>query len=220
MHSIAVFSQKGGSGKTTISVNLAAISAGDGKAVAVLDLDPQGSATLWKDIRDKEQPGVMAASFARLPKILEAARVENVDLVIMDVPPKAADAAVAACRVADMVLIPIEPEIYNLGALESAIDIARSAQKEPVIVINRASMAGDEVEKAIEVVKSYRAQHCPITLYQRKPVSQAQAVGLSVPEYVGILQEERRMRSNHENAALEMVRFYDWVTKAIGAKRG
>ena len=55
MRRIAVVNQKGGSGKTTAAVNLAAALADRGRRVALLDLDPQASATSWFRIPETEQ---------------------------------------------------------------------------------------------------------------------------------------------------------------------
>ncbi len=52
MRTVAITNQKGGSAKTTTSVNLAATLAERGRRVLVIDLDPQHSATQWYDVTE------------------------------------------------------------------------------------------------------------------------------------------------------------------------
>jgi chromosome partitioning protein len=66
MKTIAIISQKGGAGKTTLALNLAVAANEGGKTVAIIDLDPQASAASWKDLRSEEQPAVVSAQPARL----------------------------------------------------------------------------------------------------------------------------------------------------------
>ena len=47
MRKIVIVNSKGGSGKTTIAINLAATLAAEGGTPALLDIDPQGSSTRW-----------------------------------------------------------------------------------------------------------------------------------------------------------------------------
>src|SRR3954463_7933793 len=66
MHTVAVLSQKGGSGKTTLSVHLAVAAERAGQVAAVVDIDQQASAAGWKDSRQAETPVVVSIPAARL----------------------------------------------------------------------------------------------------------------------------------------------------------
>lgn len=74
MKTLAIISQKGGVGKTTIATALAVAAEKDGKIVAVFDLDPQASAAFWKDTREADTPAVVAIPPSRLQHVLKAAR--------------------------------------------------------------------------------------------------------------------------------------------------
>src|SRR5688500_14721445 len=100
MKTLAVISQKGGVGKTTLATALAVAAGRDGKQVAVFDLDPQASATFWYDTREAETPAVASVAPARLEHILIAARQGGCDLAVIDTPPFAKDIAFEAAQFA------------------------------------------------------------------------------------------------------------------------
>jgi chromosome partitioning protein len=73
MKVLAILSQKGGVGKTTLATCLAVAAEADGKAAVVLDLDPQATATFWRDNREAETPAVSSLQASRLAVTLQAA---------------------------------------------------------------------------------------------------------------------------------------------------
>ena len=87
MKILALISQKGGVGKTTLATALAVAAEQDGKNVALFDLDDQATAAFWGDIRVAETPPVRDVKLALLARDLEKARVAGADLVILDCPP-------------------------------------------------------------------------------------------------------------------------------------
>ena len=93
---IALVSQKGGSGKTTLALALAvAHELAAGEAV-VIDLDPQGSAGVWGDLRGDDLPPVVPAHPPRLARVLDTARNAGASLAIIDMAPREAGGAVEA----------------------------------------------------------------------------------------------------------------------------
>ena len=109
MKVIAVIAQKGGAGKTTLSIATAVAAVADGLSAAVVDLDPQATAANWSDRRKAESPVVISAQAARLPRILDAAADQGADLVIIDTAPRAEQGSLAAAKAADLVLVPAVP---------------------------------------------------------------------------------------------------------------
>ena len=132
---IAVISQKGGAGKTTVCLNLAVEAARLGGGAAILDIDPQASATAWSDLRTAACPAVRSCAVGRLAHNLGEAS-ERADWIFIDTEPHAEGAALAAARAADLVLIPCRPALFDLHAISASIDLALLAGKPPRIVLN------------------------------------------------------------------------------------
>src|SRR5260370_35015823 len=126
MKTIAVMSQKGGTGKTTLALHLA-VAAADGAAVG--DLDPQASATAWRDLRRAENPAVVSVQPSRLAQALETAKAARAAFVIVDTAPHSQASALAAARAADLLLIPRPPASLDLRALAASADLAHLAQE-------------------------------------------------------------------------------------------
>src|SRR3712207_4168765 len=89
MKVVAVVSQKGGAGKTTLAVHLATCAYLNGHRVALVDLDPQATARRWGEKREAEGPEVVSDHPSRLKPLLEAAKGNGADLVVVDTAPNA-----------------------------------------------------------------------------------------------------------------------------------
>ena len=109
MKTVAIISQKGGAGKTTLALHLATSSALAGRNTAIIDLDPQASAANWGDRRTAELPVVLSAHASRLGH--EIKRVEEMEgeLLIIDTAPHSDSAALEAAKAADLILVPCRP---------------------------------------------------------------------------------------------------------------
>ena len=102
MKVLGIIGQKGGTGKTNTALGLGVAASQDGHSVAVIDLDPQITATKWSDRRGEEEPAVVSCQVSRLEQVLEAAEKQGADLAIIDTPGKSTDALIAAAKVADL----------------------------------------------------------------------------------------------------------------------
>ena len=122
MFVISLVGQKGGTGKTTVALGLAVAAAHAGHTVAVIDLDPQATASKWKDRRSDENPAVVSAQASRLKPALEVARSSGADYVIIDSAGRSDDSALAAARAADLILIPTRTSILELETLPALPD--------------------------------------------------------------------------------------------------
>src|SRR5512144_1114511 len=87
---LSFISQKGGSGKTTLSVNLAALASSNGVPVAIVDLDPQASASAWCAARGTDDIRHEACHPPLLARTLERLREAGIALIVIDTPPTTA----------------------------------------------------------------------------------------------------------------------------------
>jgi chromosome partitioning protein len=182
---IAVLSQKGGTGKTTLALSLAVAAAQGGRTVAVIDLDPQASAANWADRRAaKDAPAVVSAHVPRLQNVIDTARESGVDLVIIDTPGKSEQAALAAAKASDLVLIPCRPQIYDIETLVATKEIIDLAGGRPAFVIrNAVPPQGRRHEEAAAAIRDIGLAVCPAAFVQRAAFGDAPNAGQSASEF-------------------------------------
>lgn len=206
MRTLAILSQKGGTGKTTLAVHLAVAAERAGYPVAVLDLDPQSSATGWGDSRQESDTfSVTSIQASRLKQALELAAKSGAALAIIDSAPHSADAAIVAARVADLVLTPCRPGILDLRAIATTADIVKLVGKPGFVVLNHAPPRAPRlVEDAIEAAKQHGMDVAPVVIHQRSAFAHSLAVGQVAQEY-----------EPDGKAAEEITSLFQWVSLTI-----
>ena len=183
METLAIISQKGGAGKTTLALHLAVAAGKKKKTAAIIDLDPQASAANWGDSREDEYPAVVSAQPARLQKVLAAAKEAGAKLAIIDTAPHSESAALAAARASDLVIIPCRPAILDLRAIGSTVDLVNLAKAKACIVLNAVPSRGTLAEEAEEAVSSYGVEVLPVRVGQRAAFVHALTAGKTAQEY-------------------------------------
>ena len=184
MKTVAILSQKGGTGKTTLALHLAVAAERRDIPVAVLDLDPQASAAAWKDSRADETPSVTSIQSSRLGKALEVAESAGAALVIIDSAPHSADAAIAAAEAADLILIPCRAGILDLRAIATTARIVKVTGKPAFVVLNSAPIRAPRLmEDAIAAVQQHGLPVAPVVIHQRSAYAHALTAGQTAEEY-------------------------------------
>ena len=183
MQTIAILSQKGGTGKTTLALNLAVAAEASGFATAIIDLDPQASAREWAKSREAETPVVISAHASQLEEVLAAARENGAALSIIDTAPHSERDALAAARAADLILIPCRPAILDLRAMVSTKELADLARTPALAVINAAPPRGHLPDEAAEAIRDYGMEVASVVIAQRAAFVHSLTLGQTVTEY-------------------------------------
>lgn len=183
MKTIAIISQKGGAGKTTLAVHLAVAAEQSGIPTVLIDVDPQGSSRVWAEQRGGNVPEVLSDHAKQLPTLIEKAKKAGAGLVIVDTAPNADQAALTAARAADLIVIPCRPSLYDLAAIVPSVDLSAIAKKQHVAVINAAPVQGDMGEDARTNLVGQSINVSPVIVHQRAAFSNSALTGQAAQEY-------------------------------------
>ena len=186
MQTVALIAQKGGTGKTSLALALAVCAGDAGQIAVILDIDPQATACNWHDRRRHGgAPVVSDTQPARLRHTCATAAAQGVDLAVIDTPARSEAAALEAARVADLVVIPCRPQIYDVETIPATQQIlALAGNPSAVVILNAVPSRGQRrVEQARIAIERFGLPVCPFIVGHRAAVGDAAALGLTATEF-------------------------------------
>jgi chromosome partitioning protein len=204
MKIISFVTQKGGSGKTTLTINCAVAAFKKNEKVLILDMDAQGTAENWYQDRENENPKLVKITGNDLEKALELALKQNFDWVMIDTPGRDEPSQAAAIRVSDFCLIPCRPSPADMKATPPTAETIRRLGKNVSFVLTQTpprSYRIREAERGLSVLGTV----CPVPIVLRNAYQDAQGLGLGVIEF-----------EPNGRAAKEITELWQWIVKKIG----
>lgn len=181
---VAIVSQKGGAGKTTLALHLAAAAEHVGTTSLVIDTDPQATASGWAEWRCHNPPAVIDSAPPRIAAKVTAAKDQGARFIVIDTPPHADSAASRAVEVADLVLIPCRPSAFDLAAVRTTIRLIELLKKPAFVVFTAGPPNAPRIyADAAELVAGFGCKACPVILPDRAAYRHASANGGTVFEH-------------------------------------
>ncbi len=182
MRVLAFASQKGGSGKTTLTGHLAvqAERAGHGPVV-LIDIDPQGSLSDWWNERTAEEPAFAQTTVSRLAADIEILRQQGFKLAMIDTPPAITMAIQSVIQVAELIVVPTRPSPHDLRAVGATVDMCARAGKPLIFVVNAATPKA-RITADAALALSQHGTVAPIIVHQRTDFAASMIDGRTVME--------------------------------------
>jgi chromosome partitioning protein len=207
---VAIISQKGGAGKTTLALHLASAAHAAGLVSLVVDTDPQATACAWATWRGGADPDVIdCAAHALLPKKLQQAAALGAELAVIDTPPHADIMAREACKAADLLLIPCRPRAFDIDAVRTTAELAAASGKPAFLIF----MAGPPraplvYREAGELVERFGLKVAPVILPDRAVFHHAAGAGKTAQEI-----------EPHGKAAEDVAALWAWFSEQVQTRK-
>jgi len=175
----------------------------------LIDLDPQASAYKWNERRTEDDPqspklDAIKGTVTQLAGFLKLAEQNDLALVVIDTAPHSNSAAAIVAQLADFVLMPCRPALFDLDALASTVEIVTSAETPAAVILN-AAPRGKLADEARTALEGQGITVVPSAIYQRAAYSHAVIDGRAVHEY-----------EPEGKATEEIARLYGNISRKLG----
>ncbi|MCF6371256.1 AAA family ATPase [Rhizobium halophilum] len=207
MKTIALVTQKGGTGKSSLAVSLAVAAAEAGLQTYIIDLDPQGTAKNWYERREADAPQVAAIEANQVPAAMDMLAKQGIDLLVIDTAGVDTPATISAMKAADLCLIPARPSIADIEATRATVGSLTKLGKSFAFVLNQCPPG-----KSMRTSDAYRVLNlggvvASSTLATRADHIDALAMGQGVTE-----------RDANGKAAAEIRELLQWALNKMEGK--
>jgi chromosome partitioning protein len=203
MRILALVSQKGGVGKTTLAGHLAVAAEKGGETVAVLDTDPQGSLAAWWNSRTAETPLFVRGNLAELRQQLTELEKIGISLVVIDTPPAITAHIQLVVECADLIIIPARPSPHDLRAVGGTIELVEPTGKPMIFVVNGATQRA-KITADAAIALSQHGTVAPTTVHQRVDFANSMIDGRTVGEL-----------DANSNSAKEVAELWNYVNTRL-----
>jgi chromosome partitioning protein len=182
MRVVSLVTQKGGSGKTTLCLNLAVAAEQAGVRCLIVDLDPQGTAEAWYQDREAATPRLVRGEAADLTRALAGAKGQGFGLVLIDTPGRDEPAVAAAVRAADFCLVPCRPTPADMKAQPTTAATVRRLGKPMAFVLTQTPPRGFRPREA-GLGLAVLGPVAPVPVVSRHGFQDAHGAGLAITEF-------------------------------------
>lgn len=191
MFTVALLAQKGGVGKTTLALTLAVLADQEDGPAGVIDADPQATASGWglkraqalPDGQGKDTPPIAAAHApATIRQAAKDANEDGLNWLFIDTPAGVSELPATAAAVADLILIPCVPSIFNMDALASTVKLVRQVKRPAFFLVNRGRSKGINDDCALALTSAYGLPAVHTHISTRLPIADAEQSGTVLVE--------------------------------------
>ena len=225
MKTVAIVARKGGTGKTTVAINLAVVAQAQGLSVVLADMDPQRSAMDWARRRANDPITTLAVKPGTLGPARHGIERSGADLLIIDTRSSSREDTIEAARSADLSVIVVRPSLPDLWAVADTVADLKALGRPAVFVLNQTpykQSAKDPVivREALDLLLAYALPLAPVALRSRTGYQTGFSTGRSPLEMQPLGPAAQELTGLWENLVERMWRVQALVRARPGPSSG